>query len=71
MGKTEKTAQKPPQALERDFLAHWLDNKYALQPELTDSDLIWLENAAAWFEINGPREYAEKARGIMENNDLF
>ena len=71
MEKTQKPATESPEALERHFFQRWIDDVYSLRTDLSGSDLIWLENAAEWLERNGPREYADKARGIMENNDLF
>lgn len=51
--------------LTKDFFKYWIDKVYGKTKKLTQSDIIWLENARSFFEANKIDDYANKVKNLM------
>lgn len=49
----------------KDFFRYWIDKVYSKKKKLTQSDIIWLENAQGFFEANKIDDYTNKVKNLM------
>lgn len=60
-----KESNTRPDDLTKDFFRYWIDKVYGKKKKLTQSDIIWLENARSFFEANKIDDYANKVKNLM------